>query len=58
MSYISEQLMYTLGDFKSNQIPGDYYRGKVRDNYYIDDKMLMITSDRVSASWIAVLNQQ
>ena len=49
MSYIREQLMYTLGDFKSNKIPGDYYRGKVRDNYYIDDKMLMITSDRVSA---------
>jgi len=49
MSYIREQLMYTLDDFKFDQIQGEYYKGKVRDNYYIDDKMLMITSDRVSA---------
>tara|TARA_B100000029_G_C17523770_1_gene940898 strand:+ start:410 stop:1357 length:948 start_codon:yes stop_codon:yes gene_type:complete len=49
MSYIREQLMYTLDDFKFDQIKGEYYRGKVRDNYYLDDKMLMITSDRVSA---------
>ena len=49
MSYISEQLMYTLNDFKFDQIKGEYYRGKVRDNYYLDDKMLMVTTDRVSA---------
>ena len=28
---------------------GRYYKGKVRDNYYLDDKIIMITSDRVSA---------
>ena len=49
MSYIREQLMYTLDNFNYDKIDGEFYRGKVRDNYYLDNKMLMITSDRVSA---------
>ena len=28
---------------------GRHYRGKVRDNYYFDNQILMVTSDRVSA---------
>ena len=28
---------------------GRHYKGKVRDNYYFDNQILMITSDRVSA---------
>ena len=28
---------------------GHHYRGKVRDNYYFDNQILMVTSDRVSA---------
>ena len=33
------------------QFPGqtDFYRGKVRDVYYLSDRMLMITTDRISA---------
>lgn len=33
------------------QFPGqtDFYRGKVRDVYYLGDQMLMITTDRISA---------
>ena len=27
----------------------DKYQGKVRDNYYVDDKIIMITTDRISA---------
>ena len=50
MSDIRKQLVHTLGDFKiENKQLGEYYRGKVRDNYYSDDTMLMITTDRVSA---------
>lgn len=48
MSYISEQLNYTLDEFKSDNL-GDHYKGKVRENFSQDDKILMITSDRVSA---------
>ena len=50
MSYISDQLLHTLEEFKCDDIKGKHYRGKVRDNFYLDDeKMLMVTSDRVSA---------
>ena len=28
---------------------GRHYRRKVRDNYYFDNQILMVTSDRVSA---------
>lgn len=50
MSNIKEQLIYTLDDCKiSSAKLGEHYRGKVRDNYYSDDTMLMITTDRISA---------
>ena len=48
MKIIKEQLQYTLNEFE-HDIQGEYYRGKVRDNYYMDDTMLMVTTDRVSA---------
>ena len=48
MDYIKEQLNNTFDDIKLD-IPGDYYKGKVRDNYHLDDKIIMVTSDRVSA---------
>ena len=48
MNYISEQLNYTLDDFESNNL-GEHYKGKVRENFSQGDKILMITSDRVSA---------
>jgi phosphoribosylaminoimidazole-succinocarboxamide synthase len=48
MSYISEQLNYTLDKFESDNL-GEHYKGKVRENFSQGDKILMITSDRVSA---------
>ena len=49
MSIISDQLEYTLDKYENSDIDGKFYNGKVRDNYIFDDKILMITSDRVSA---------
>ena len=50
MSFINDQLLHTLEDFNCDQIKGKHYRGKVRDNYSLDDdRLLMITTDRVSA---------
>ena len=49
MSYIKDQLQHTLTEYEDKSIKGEYYRGKVRDNYFIDDKIIMITSDRISA---------
>jgi len=49
MSYIKDQLQHTLTKYEDKSINGEYYRGKVRDNYFIDDKIIMITSDRISA---------
>ena len=49
MSIISDQLAHTLDKYENSDINGDFYNGKVRDNYIFDDKILMITSDRVSA---------
>ena len=46
---VKKQLVHTLDDLKIEKNIGEYYRGKVRDNYYMDDQILMITSDRVSA---------
>ena len=34
MSIIKEQLEYTLDRFELDKEIGEYYRGKVRDNYY------------------------
>jgi len=48
LKIIKEQLQYTLNEFE-HDIQGEYYRGKVRDNYYMGDTMLMVTTDRVSA---------
>ena len=48
MSFISEQLNYTLDGFESDNL-GEHYKGKVRENFSQGDKILMITSDRVSA---------
>ena len=49
MSDIRKQLIYTLDEFKIEKNIGEYYRGKVRDNYYMDNQILMVTSDRISA---------
>ena len=48
MDYIDKQLNNTLDKIDLN-IEGDYYKGKVRDNYLRDKEIVMITSDRVSA---------
>ena len=45
---IKNQLDLTLKKFEYSSL-GKHYKGKVRDNYYDDDKIIMITSDRVSA---------
>ena len=45
---IKEQLSHTLNNSTYDDL-GRHYQGKVRDNYYIDDKIVMVTSDRVSA---------
>ena len=49
MSIISDQLAHTLEKYENNNIKGEFYNGKVRDNYFFKDEILMITSDRVSA---------
>ena len=48
MDYIDKQLTNTLDKISLN-IKGDYYKGKVRDNYSRENELVMITSDRVSA---------
>ena len=45
---IKEQLQHTLNESKLENL-GRHYAGKVRDNYYNNEKILMVTSDRVSA---------
>ena len=45
---IKSQLNNTLESSSFTNL-GRHYKGKVRDNYYLDDKIIMITSDRVSA---------
>ena len=49
MNEIKEQLNFTLHDLKIEKNIGEHYKGKVRDNFHMDDKILMVTSDRVSA---------
>ena len=45
-----DKLQHTLNDSISDlDSLGRHYRGKVRDNYYLDNQILMVTSDRVSA---------
>ena len=48
MNAIKEQLNHTLDKF-SIDLSNDHYSGKVRENYYTNDKIIMITTDRVSA---------
>ena len=48
MDYVKSQLNNTLENIKLN-IEGDHYRSKVRDNYFSDNQIIMVTSDRVSA---------
>ena len=48
MSYIKEQLPYTLDIFEGGDL-GECYKGKVRENFYMDDEIIMVTTDRVSA---------
>ena len=45
---IKKQLKYALNDFSISGF-GKCYKGKVRDNYVINDEIFMVTSDRVSA---------
>lgn len=48
MSDIKKQLGNCLSNFDINDF-GKKYGGKVRDNFHFDDKIVMVTSDRVSA---------
>ena len=48
MSYIKDQLRHTLKSFNIN-LGDENYSGKVRENFYLDDKIVMVTTDRVSA---------
>ena len=48
MSYIKEQLPYTLDVFEGGDL-GERYKGKVRENFFMDDEIIMVTTDRVSA---------
>jgi phosphoribosylaminoimidazole-succinocarboxamide synthase len=48
MSYIEDQLRHTLKSFNIN-LGDENYSGKVRENFYLDDKIVMVTTDRVSA---------
>ena len=45
---IKKQLDYTLNKSTLKNL-GRHYKGKVRDNYYVNNQILMVTSDRVSA---------
>jgi len=48
MSYIREQLPYTLDAFEGGEL-GECYKGKVRENFYVGNEIIMVTTDRVSA---------
>ncbi len=48
MSYIKEQLPYTLDVFEGGDL-GERYKGKVRENFHVGDEIIMVTTDRVSA---------
>ena len=46
--YIAKQLTNTI-ETVDLDISSDHYKGKVRENYYKDKEIVMVTSDRVSA---------
>ena len=48
MSYIREQLPYTLDAFEGEDL-GEHYKGKVREIFHVGDEIIMVTTDRVSA---------
>ena len=48
MSIIREQLPYTLDEFDAEDL-GKQYKGKVRENFHLDNEIIMVTTDRVSA---------
>ena len=48
MSYIREQLPYTLDAFEGEDL-GEHYKGKVREIFHVSDEIIMVTTDRVSA---------
>ena len=48
MNKIKEQLPFTLDKFDAPDL-GKHYQGKVRENFHMDDEILMVTTDRVSA---------
>ena len=48
MNKIKDQLQHCLAEFKISDF-GEQYTGKVRDNFHFEDKIFMVTSDRVSA---------
>jgi phosphoribosylaminoimidazole-succinocarboxamide synthase len=48
MSYIKDQLQHTLKSFNIN-LGDKNYSGKVRENFYLEDEIVMVTTDRVSA---------
>tara|TARA_B100001029_G_C15032333_1_gene437812 strand:- start:173 stop:1123 length:951 start_codon:yes stop_codon:yes gene_type:complete len=45
---IKSQLKYTLDEYEGNNL-GQKYKGKVRENFHIDNEIVMVTTDRVSA---------
>ena len=46
---LKQQLGHTLEKTEFNFGAGTKYIGKVRDNYILDDKIIMVTTDRISA---------
>ena len=48
MNAIKEQLPYTLDNFDVSNL-GEHYKGKVRENFHLDDEIIMVTTDRISA---------
>ena len=48
MNIIRKQLPYTLDAYDVGDL-GQRYKGKVRENFYLDDEIIMVTTDRVSA---------
>ena len=48
MNIIKKQLPYTLDKFDGLNL-GEHYQGKVRENFHLDNEIIMVTTDRVSA---------
>ena len=48
MNAVKEQLPYTLDKFDASDL-GEHYKGKVRENFHMENEIIMVTTDRVSA---------